>query len=155
MPNWKRIIVGDALKLSPGGINHYRDLFLTWPFLLFSIVAISNLFTSDSANRSYGIKSAVFAVVAILLAKERLILFLAALGFVAIRLAVAVIFIHDWRVLVGFLLCGGILLAILRSRAGVSWKPSYARTNGLGSLDLVVGVSGLGVAIALAMWMKP
>jgi hypothetical protein len=47
------------------------------------------------------------------------------------------------------------LFAILRSRAVVSWKPSYARMNERGSLDLVVGVSGLGVAIALAMWMKP
>jgi hypothetical protein len=108
MPNWKRIIVGDALKLSPGGIDHYRNLFLTWPFLLFSIVAISNLFASDSAYRSYGIKSGVCAVVAILLAKERLILFLAALGYVAIRLAVAVVFIHDWKVVLGFLLSGGV-----------------------------------------------
>jgi hypothetical protein len=155
MLNWKRMIVGDAFKLSSGGINHYRDLFLTWPFLLFSIVAILNLFASDSAHRSYGIKLAVCAFVAILLAKERLILFVVALGYVAIRLAVAVIFIHDWRVLLGLLLSSGILLAILRSRVGVSWKPSYAITKGLNSLDLVVGVSGLGAAIALAMWMKP
>ncbi len=155
MPSWKRIIVGDPFKLSPGGSNHYRDLFLTWPFLLFSIVAISNLFASDPAYRSDGIKSAVCAVVAILLAKERLILFLVALGYVTIRLAVALIFMHDWRVLLGFLVSGGILLAILRSRTGVSWKPSYATTNGLGSLGLVVVVSGLGIAFALAMWMKP
>jgi hypothetical protein len=72
MPNWKRIIVGNAFKPPPGGIDHYRDLFLTWPFLLFSIIAISSPFASDSAHRSYGIKSAVCAVVAILLAKERL-----------------------------------------------------------------------------------
>lgn len=123
--------------------------------MLFSIVAISSLFAPDSAHRSYGIKSAVCAVVAILLAKERLILFLAALGYVAIRLAVAVIFIHDWRMLLGFLLSGGIFFAILRSRAVASWKPSYARANGLGSLDLVVAVSGLGAAIALVRWIKP
>jgi hypothetical protein len=44
MPNWKQIVVGDAFKISPGGFNHYRDLFLMWPFLLFSIIAISNIF---------------------------------------------------------------------------------------------------------------
>ena len=79
MPNWKRIIVGDAFKLSPGGINHYRDQFLMWPFLLFSVLAVTNLFARESAYRAYGFKSAVCAVVAILLAKERIILFMASL----------------------------------------------------------------------------
>jgi hypothetical protein len=125
-----------------------------WPFLLFSIVAISSLFASDSAHRSYGIKLAVCAVGAILLAKERLILLLAALGYVAVRLAVLIIFIHNWTVLVGLLLSVGFILSILRSGAVASWKPNYARTNGLSSLDLLVAVSGMGAAIAVAMWMK-
>jgi hypothetical protein len=155
MPNWKPIIVGDAFKLSPGGFNHYRDVFLIWPFLLFSIVAVINLPAPQSAYRSYGIKAAVCAVVAILLAKERLILFLAALLWVVIRLGYALIFVHDWSVLLGLLLCGGTFFAILQSRAGMDWRPSYARTKGMGGLDLIAGVSGLGLAIALAIWMKP
>jgi hypothetical protein len=44
MPNWKRIIIGDALKVSSSGINQLRDLFLMGPFLLFSIVAVSGVF---------------------------------------------------------------------------------------------------------------
>ena len=155
MPNWKRIIGGDAFKLSPGGFNHYRDVFLMWPFLLFSLVAVFNLPASQSAYHSYGIKAAVCAVVAILLAKERLLLFLAALLWVVIRLGYALIVVHDWRVLLGLVLCGGTFFAILRSRAVMDLKPSYLRTKGLGGLDLIVGVSGLGLAIALGMWMKP
>jgi len=73
MPNWKRIVLGDAFKLSPGGINHTRDRFLMWPFLLVSIVAIANLSAHEFAYRSYGFRAAASAVVAILLAKERLI----------------------------------------------------------------------------------
>jgi len=92
---------------------------------------------------------------AILLAKESLILSLVARGYVAIRLAVTLIFVHDWRVLLGLLLSGGILFATLRSRAAINWKTSRASMKGLGSLDLLVGVGGLGAAFAVAMWMKP
>jgi hypothetical protein len=155
VPNWKRVVVGDAFKVSSGGINHYRDLFLAWPFLLFSIVVISHLFSPDSVYRHYALKSALCATAAILLAKERLILLSAALGYVTIRLAVTLIFIHDWRVLLGAILCGGVLFAIVRSGALSNWKPSYASEKSTYILDLVVGVSGLCLAIAVAMWLKP
>jgi hypothetical protein len=42
MRNWNRIIVvGDAFKPSSRNLDYYRDLFLVWPFLLFSIIAVS------------------------------------------------------------------------------------------------------------------
>jgi hypothetical protein len=37
----KGIIIGDAFKVSPGGFDHYRDLFLMWPF--FALLDSGNL----------------------------------------------------------------------------------------------------------------
>jgi hypothetical protein len=61
MPDWKKIIVGDAFKVSSGGVNQLRDLFLVWPFLLFSIIAVSGLLGPNETDRSYAIKSGVCA----------------------------------------------------------------------------------------------
>ena len=121
MANWKRIIVGDAFKVSSGGFNQLRDLFLVWPFLIFSIVAVSGLFGPHPTDRSYAIKSAICAVLAALLAKESLLLVAGALAYISIRLAIALIFVHDSKVLLALILSGGILFAIVRlplSRTG-------------------------------------
>lgn len=144
MPNWNRIVVGDAFKLSSTDINYYRDLFLIWPFLGFSLGAISNLFSPASPiYRIYGFKLAACAVAAIFLAKERIVLLLGALAYVAVRLSIAIIFIHTREMLVWLLVSGSLALTILRSRWVRDYKPSYARPNGLHVLDLIVGVSGM------------
>ena|SRR5713101_3753341 len=131
MPNWKRIIVGDAFKVSSGGANQLRDLLLVWPFLIFSIIAVSLLFGPNPADRSYAIKSGLCAIATILLAKERLMLLTGALLYVSLRLAAALIFVHDLKILLGLIASGGILFAILRSKAISNWKPSYATEQGL------------------------
>jgi len=103
MPNWKRIIVGDAFKVSSGGVNQLRDLFLVWPFLLFSIIAVSGLFGPHETDRSYAIKSGICGAMAVLLARERLMLIAGALAYVSIRLAIALIFVHDSKVLLALI----------------------------------------------------
>src|SRR5271166_4080402 len=155
MTNWKRLIIGDAFHRSSGGFDHYRDRFLMWPFLLFSIVAIANVFATNPADRRYAIKAAACAGVAILLAKERLIMLLAALAYVALRLAVAVVFHPDWTMLLTLLLSCGLIIAIFRFSSVLHWKPKFADEEGIYSLDLIVGVCGLGAAIGLAVWMRP
>jgi hypothetical protein len=93
MPNWNRIIVGDAFKVQPGGFNYYRDVFLTWPFLGFSIAAVSNLVGPQSAtHRIFGLKLAICAAVALILAKERIMLVLVASAYVAVRMVIAIAF---------------------------------------------------------------
>jgi hypothetical protein len=155
MPNWKRIIIGDAFKVAPGGFNHYRDLFLVWPFLLFSIIAISNIFASGPAERLHALRAGLCAVAAILLAKERLPLFMAALFYVAVRLLGALILLHDWKVLLGALLSCALFVVLIRSRTFANWKPSYATEKGQHSLDIVVTVGGLLFALAIAIWINP
>ncbi len=157
MPDWNRLIVGDAFKLPSRNIDYYRDTFLAWPVLLFSILAIVDVIQPGShGQRVYGLKLAACAVLAILLAKERLILIAAGAGVVALRLAVALVFTQDWRAyLLGFLLSAAIVCAILWVRR--NRKPSYESPGPTKTyvLTLLVVVAGLGAAIGIALWLKP
>jgi hypothetical protein len=159
MPDWNRIIVGDAFKASSRDINYYRDLALLWPFLLFSLVAISHLYAPGSpAQRIYGFKSAVCAIAAILLAKERLILFMGGLLYVAVQLTWALRSAHnwtDWRVPLGLLVSGGLVVVISAITYRNGWKPRYTWPKKMYILDVLVGVASLGGTIALVRWMKP
>jgi hypothetical protein len=73
--------------------NYLRDVALFWPFVIASIAAVSWI-PSPSA-RQLGIRCAVLALVALLLSKERLLIFLVALGFCAIQ-AVLNLIVHPW-----------------------------------------------------------
>src|SRR5260370_21093684 len=110
MPNWNRILLGDSPKTYPD-LNYYRDLFLMWPFLGFSIAAIPNIVIPQSAAyRIFGLKLAVCAVVALLLAKEKRILFIAASSYVGLSVPFGIISIPTlhllhWRLLSRAILC--------------------------------------------------
>jgi hypothetical protein len=155
MADWRRFIVGDAFKLSSSDINYYRDLFLLWPFLLSSIVGLSNLWTpTNSSDRMYAYKAAGAALVIFLLAKERLLLLVGSLMYVTIKLGVAAIFVHSRGVVIGFLCCGGVLTALLMSRPLREWKPSYLSNGEMHVLDFVVGIAGLIAGIGLLQWLQ-
>jgi len=153
MPNWNRIIIGDAFKLPLHSFDYYRDMFLVWPILAFSATALVQIIAPASpAYRTYGFKLAVCAIVAVFLAKERLFLIASGAGFVAFRLAVALAITQEWRTyLVGFLVSSGICFAALRK----DWKPSYAWPAKRGVLGLAVGVAGLSTAVTIGVWLKP
>jgi hypothetical protein len=155
MPDWNRIIIGDAFKLPSHSFDYYRDMFLVWPILAFSFTALVQIIAPASpAYRTYGFKLAVCAIVAVFLAKERLILIAGGAGFVALRLAVALAITQDLRTyLVGFLVSSGICFAALRVRK--DWKPSHAWPAKRGVLGLAVCVAGLGTAVAIGAWLKP
>jgi hypothetical protein len=162
MPDWKRIIVGDAFKVPSHDFNYYRDLFLIWPFMLCSVAGISQLYAPVSpAGRISGFKLAACAAFLLLLAKEKRLLILVTcfyLGFrVAIRLVLGLLLLrHDWKpYLLALLVSSGAALVVLRSSKG--WRPSYTR-NSTGKtymLDLVVVVISLGGTIAILSWIKP
>src|SRR5712692_11605569 len=118
MPNWNRILGWHTFKTQLAPFDYYRDLFLVWPFLGFSIVATSVLFHAQSpANRVYGLKLVACAVVSLLLAKERLILALAASAYVALHMAWGIIFIHTWEIFAWLVGSACILLVAFRSGA--------------------------------------
>ncbi len=112
----------------------------------------------ERAQLIYGFKSAVCAIAAILLAKERLILFMGGLLYVAVQLAWALRIAHnwtDWRVPLGLLVSGGLVVLISAIAYRSGWKPSYTWPKKIYILDILVGLASLGGTIALIRWMKP
>lgn|SRR5579859_1478806 len=64
-------------------LNYLRDVALFWPFVIFSIAAVS--WVPSPPSRQLGLRSAAIAIVALLLARQKLVLFFVALGFCAIQ----------------------------------------------------------------------
>lgn len=156
MPNWNQVLGWDDFKTQTASFDYYRDIFLTWPFLGFSIAAISILIAPQSpAYRIFGLKLAMCAVVALLLAKERLLLVLVASTYVAIRMAIAIVFSHTWVTLALLLVSSGTLLVIFRSGVLKGRKLSYVIPKKQPALGIAVGALGLGVMMAIGFWMKP
>lgn len=162
MPDWNRIIVGDAFKVPSHDFNYYRDLFLIWPFMLFSVAGITQLYAPVSpAGRRYGFTLAACAVFLVLLAKEKRLLILVTclyVGFrVAVRLVLGLFFLrHDWHpYLLALLVSGGVALVVLRLSKG--WRPSYTGSSvgKIRILSLLVVLTSLGCTVAIFRWIKP
>jgi len=162
MPNWNRILVGDAFTPSSRDINFYRDLFLMWPFLVSSIVGATALYAPKfPGDHLYGFKAASCAVLIILLAKEKRILILVVSSYVALRTGLRVIlgllfFRHDLGpYLLAFLVSGTVAFFVIRSLKG--WQPSYRfpRRGQMRLLDILVCLAGLVSTMAFLNWTKP
>jgi len=135
-------------------IDFYRDRFLLWPILLFSILAIANILAPESAqDRIYGYKLAACAIVAFLLAKERVVVLFAGTAFVALRLAVAVAITWDWKAYgVGLLLSTGIILALVPALR--RWKPNYEDPPQTNVPGLLCVVAGIVAAVTVVLFLK-
>jgi hypothetical protein len=136
MPDWKRVIVGDAFQLPSHDFNYYRDLFLVWPFLLSTIAGLVNLFGVGHDHR-HGVKFVTLSLVTILLARERLLLIAGALGFCAGQSLLSFFLRHDWMGLAVAIPTGTFFLLLIRSLK--DYKPSYQRPGGLRIADLLAG----------------
>jgi hypothetical protein len=152
MPNWKQVLLGDAFRAPSRNLNYYRDSFLIWPFLLFTIAALVNLFSVGHEHRS-GFKFAALSLLSVLLARERLPLIAGALGFCAAQSLLSFSIRHDWVGLAVAIPTGTLLLVLVRSLK--DYKPSYERPRGLSVVDLFIGLSSLGLSIALFHWISP
>jgi hypothetical protein len=151
MPNWRRILVGDAFKLYSRDVNYYRDLALLWPFLLFSIIAISEIFAQSTTNRHRVVMAAI-AIGCLILAKEKLVLLLASLGFVALRCVWAfAIGARELGLVVTLVVTVGlsaVILVVMRNRAYLNDWPEKT-----GTLDVLIGLGSLIGTIALKIWL--
>ena len=136
-------------------IDYYRDRFLLWPVLIFSMLAIVNIVSPESpAGRLYGFKLAACAIIALLLAKERLIMLLAGAGFVALRLTVALAVSRDWKAYgVGFLVSIGIIVALLPALR--RWKSSDEDPATTKIPGVLFGVAGIVASVAVVLLLKP
>jgi hypothetical protein len=150
--DWKRVIVGDAFRLPSKDINVYRDLFLVWPFLLFSVAAITN-FLRSGVNHRLGLKFLALAVVCLLLAREKFLLIGGALGFCFFQSQWAFFIKHD---IVG--LWVGIVTAILLIVFGFAlknYKPKVQYPRGQSIATLLLGLCSFGLTILLIRWIAP
>ena len=73
-------------KLFSRDVGYLRDLALFWPFVIYTIFAVACLFSPP--DRRFGLRLAAVALAALLLARERLLLFVVGLGFIAIQCAI-------------------------------------------------------------------
>ena len=152
MPDWKQRIVGDAFHLPSRSANYYRDLFLFWPFLLFTIAALVILLKRTDDYRT-GLEYASLSVLSIVLARERIILIGAALGFCAVQSLLAFVLRHDFvGLLAGVLFAVAFLLLAYKLR---NYKPNYEWPRGLSLTSLLIGLSSLGLSILLFRWIGP
>lgn len=80
-------------RLFSRDLNYLRDVALFWPFVISSIVAASAALSQS--DRQFALRSAGLAIVALLLAREKLLIFLVSLGFCAIQGALWLV-IRPW-----------------------------------------------------------
>ena len=150
MPDWKRVIVGDAFELPSHDFNFYRDLFLVWPFLLFTIAGLVSLFGVGHDYRD-GAKFVALSLVTILLARERFILIGGALGICAVQSLLSFFLRHNRVGLAVAIPTGALFLVLIRSLK--DYKPSYQRLSGLRIIDILVSLLSFGFSILVIRWI--
>jgi hypothetical protein len=150
VPDWKRVVLGDAFQLSSRDFNYYRDLFLLWPFLLFTIAGLVNLFGVEHDHR-VGIKFAALSLATILLARERFVLIGGALGFCAVQSGISFVLKHDRIALAVSISSSTLFLLALRGLK--DYKPSYSKPKGIRIADILTGLTSLGLTLALFSWI--
>lgn len=85
MPNWQRIIVGDAFKLPHKHPRYYSDLVLVFP-LIVSVVMVAGIwFDGQKGGARDVVMPLAVAVICIALAKETRIVVGAACAFLTLR----------------------------------------------------------------------
>lgn len=146
-------ILGDRKRrLFSRDVNYLRDMALFWPFVWYSIFAVGSAFSPP--HRQLALRCAAVAIVALLLAKEKLFLFFVGLGFIAIRCAITLI-LHPWNwgVFAAGILTGGPFL--LADRYWRHPKLSYEVPHEFTLVDALWGVASLIGSLALGYIVSP
>ena len=126
--------------------NYLRDLALFWPFVIYAIFAVGSLFSPP--DRWLGLRFAVVALAAILLAKEKSLLFFVGLGFIAIRCAINLV-LDPWSWSV---FAAGILTAAPFIMANRYWrkpKLAYRLPSEFSLVDALLSITSICAALGL------
>ena len=150
MPDWKRVIVGDAFQLSSRDFNYYRDLFLVWPFLIFTIAGLVDIFSLGQDHR-IGYKCLGLSLISLLLARELLILIAGSLVCCAVQSGISFALKHCWIALAVSLSTAALFVLLIRSLK--DYKPSYIRPRGIHIVNLLISLTSLGFTIAVFHWI--
>ncbi len=150
MPDWEKVIVGNAFQLPSHDFNFYRDLFLVWPFLLFTLVGLVSLFGVGHDYRD-GAKFLALSLVTILLARERFILIGGALGICAVQSLLSFFLRHNWVSLAVAILTGALFLLLIGSLK--DYKPSYQWPRSSSIVTALVSLLSLGFSFLVFRWI--
>ena len=75
-------------------LGYLRDSLLFWPLVLYSIFGVASLFSEG--HRRFGLLCIGVAVAALLAARERVLMFVVASGFIAIQCGISLL-LHTWN----------------------------------------------------------
>jgi hypothetical protein len=133
-------------------INYLRDSALFWPFVLSSIFAVGCAFSPP--DRRLGLRFAAVAITALLAAKERLLLFLVGLGFIAIQCAINLA-LHPWS---WGVFAAGVLTAspwLVANRYWRKRKLAYRLPSEFRLVDALWSVASLCGTLVLYYFISP
>jgi hypothetical protein len=119
--------------------------------LLFSIIAVSDFLSRSSTNRRVLIMVAI-AAFCLAMAKEKLVLLLASIGFIALRCVWALVVVaRDLKIFVVLAVSLGVFALIFFSLRNK--QLSYEFPEKTGTLDLLIGLGSLVGTLALNIWL--
>jgi hypothetical protein len=148
----QRILGEHKRRLFSRNVNYLRDVALFWPFVLYSIFAVGSAFSPT--HRHLALRCAAVAIAALVLARERLLLFLVGLGFIAIQCAITLV-LHGWNWSVftaGILTAGPFLLA---NRYWRNPKLAYELPNEFRLVDALWSIASIIGSLLLMYVVSP
>lgn len=141
-------------RLFSRDLNYLRDLVLVWPFVICSIAAASWMISPDS--RKLALRCAALAVASILLARERLLCLLGAMGFVALQGAWwLVIRPWSWSTFAATVSTGVPFLLANRYWRNPKFSYQVPDTNELGAIDVLLSFASICGTIFLMYLISP
>jgi len=157
--DWKRIIVGDAFKLSSRNPRYYTDILLMWPTLVFGMrfaMAVWNWPPASWDRREVLIWGGLLAL-GIVLLKERVFVVIGGLGAIVVGALWGMHFHPDksaaaLTVIVGCVV--GMFVLFWPNRFRTNVYGSTHQVRGTDMLGLICGVAGIGLAILIARWVR-
>jgi hypothetical protein len=153
MPNWNRILVGDAFHVA--NWNRVRDIFLIWPLLVFTLAGVAKVWSPrEPAERIVGYKCLVCAAVVLFLMKERRYTVLGLSAYIGLKLGIASIFYKDWHFLLAFLVLAALAALIFYRIRADRYRPHYQISRKMYAIDLVAGISGLVMTFLIVQWLR-
>lgn len=135
MPDWKRLLVGKDSELPSPDLNYYRDLLLISPFFLFTLGGLAHILGPQN-EQLLAFKFFALAAISIVLASERLILFVLAVTLCSLRLTIALGM--NPTALTILSLAASILPVLLAWRFVRHYKPSYCLPKTLDVITFVI-----------------
>jgi intracellular septation protein A len=143
---------GNERRLFSRDFNYLRDMALFWPFIFYSIFGVASAFSPG--YRYLAIRCAVVAIAALILAKEKLFLFIVGVGFVAVQCVITLI-LHSWNSAV---LTAGVLTGCTFLLAGHFWrkrKLTYKLPNEFRLVDALWSIASILCSLLLAYVVSP